>query len=83
MKKNYLIIALVATSTLSGCFSEKTRTVEYYAENAEARAVKIKECANNPGELEHTPNCQNAAAAQAQLEFNSSNTGMPRIRSNR
>lgn len=83
MKKSYLIITLAAASVLSGCYGETTRTVEYYAENAEARTAKIKECANNPGELEHTPNCQNAASAQAQLEFNSSNTGMPRIRSNR
>lgn len=81
MKKHYFAYLIIIS--LSGCFSEKTRTVEYYTENAEARAEKIKECANNPGELEHTPNCQNAAAAQVKIEFDSNKTDMPRIRSNR
>ena len=82
MKKAYLIISFAAATVLTGCFSEETKTVSYYTENASARAEKLKECANNPGELEHTPNCQNAMAAQGQSEFNSNKTGMPRIRLN-
>jgi len=79
MKKLTLIVILAGLSVLAGC-SEKTRTVEYYMENTEARDAKIKECSNNPGELENTPNCENALAAQVRIDFSSKNTGMPRIR---
>lgn len=45
--------------------AEETRTVEWYLapENAEALDAKIRECRNNPGELQNTPNCINARQA--------------------
>lgn len=78
MKKTTIaMLALVAV--LAGCKSEKTNNVEYYVENPTERAEKIKECRGNPGELEHTPNCQNAMAAQASIEFSSDNKSMPEL----
>lgn len=49
-------------------------------EHDDIRATKIKECANNPGELAKTPNCQNAMAAEHRRIFSSENKGMPKIR---
>lgn len=49
-------------------------------EHDDARSTKLKECANNPGELESTPNCKNARVAETRRVFSSKNTEMPKIR---
>lgn len=78
--KKLLITVGVFGAIIAGCSSEITNDVNYYKENPEERAAKIKECLQNPGELEHTPNCENAIAAQTQIEFSSDNKSMPGIR---
>lgn len=58
---------------LTGCFEEKspakgeTHTVEWFKNHKEEREVVLRECSNNPGELRHLPNCQNAAKADYEL----------------
>lgn len=44
---------------------EPTCTVSWYMapENKDALDAKIKECRDNPGKLENTPNCLNAEEA--------------------
>ncbi|OZI28915.1 hypothetical protein CEG14_23620 [Bordetella genomosp. 1] len=79
--KRITVIAILGAFLLSGCSpSEKTQTVEYYMEHDDIRAAKIKECANNPGELGKTPNCQNAMTAENRRILSSENKGMPKIR---
>ena len=79
MRKSYLIILGLAIA-LVGCKREETLTIDYFKANDKVRLAKIKECSSNPGELEHTPNCKNAMAAQVQLEFSTDNKTMPGIR---
>ena len=43
--------------------SETTLTVEHYRTHPQEREAKLRECANNPGELALTPNCVNAQQA--------------------
>lgn len=56
-----LVVPLIILS-LAAC-SEPTRDVEYYEKNEAALDAQIEKCNNNPGELEHTPNCVNARQA--------------------
>ncbi len=62
----YLVLVILFF-TLLGCNEEKlqeeVKTVEWYKNNSSARKAKLKECADNPGELEKTPNCINAEKA--------------------
>lgn len=65
--KNLLLMvaALIFLVSATGCNAEETRTVEWYLqpENKTIWEAKLKECRNNPGELEKTPNCINARKA--------------------
>ncbi len=67
MNKLVIAAAVVGIMILGACNSnaEETHTVEWYlaSENAEALDAKIRECRNNPGELQNTPNCINARQA--------------------
>lgn len=56
---------VLIVGTLAGCSGEETRTVDWYLqpENKVVWEEKLKECNNNPGELNNTPNCQNARKA--------------------
>lgn len=71
INKVFLLMALaVMPLAFTGCEKkEETKTVDWYMapENKAAFEAKLKECRNNPGELEKTPNCQNAALAQHKL----------------
>lgn len=64
-----LAIATLASIMLAGCFeddpqaSEPTRSVEWFQENPAERDAMLRECWNNPGELQGTPNCANAEQA--------------------
>ena len=67
-KKNICIIfaILICSLLFVGCKNkEEVKTVEWYSspENKAALDTKLKECNNNPGELNQTPNCQNAHRA--------------------
>lgn len=61
-----LLLVAAPMLLLFGCSKTpvaEVKTVEWYkAHPAETNATR-KECANNPGELAHTPNCVNADAA--------------------
>ena len=67
--RNIAVVFLMSVA-LAGCFdkepSEETMTVEWYMENGPARAEKLSQCNDNPGELKETPNCQNAVRAEEQ-----------------
>ena len=67
MDKYKILFSVVLISALTGCFeketTEVTNTKEWYSANKEELTKKLKECANNPGELKDTPNCINAKAA--------------------
>jgi hypothetical protein len=61
-----LIAILVAGGAcVAGCDGETTRDVTWYRGHEPERAAKLALCKNNPGELDGSPNCQNAMAAEA------------------
>lgn len=69
-------LVAIATACLffvSACTKEKTlatgetQTVEWFKEHNEERTAVLEECRNNPGELKHLPNCQNAETAVLKL----------------
>lgn len=70
--RNFFLIALACT-LLSGCFegktlaTGKTQTVEWFKEHNTERGEVLMECSNNPGELDHLPNCENAIAAELSM----------------
>ena len=47
---------------------EVVQTVEWYKNHKEERKATLQACANNPGELEDTPNCINAEDADAAVQ---------------
>lgn len=67
-----IVAALVSTNTVFAVEQNKgstTPSVDWYMapENKAALEAKLKECRNNPGELEETPICQNALTAESRL----------------
>ena len=66
-----IAIALMSGTTACSAESakEETHTVDWYMapENKAALEAKLQECQNNPGELQNTPNCQNAKQADLKL----------------
>ncbi len=68
--KKFFLVAIVSV-LLAGCFEkepqEQVHDVKWFKENNTQRAEMLARCANNPGELKETPNCQNAVAAGLQL----------------
>jgi len=62
-----VLLTIFISILLAACDSETTYDVEYYVSHDNERQQKLQECANNPGELADTPNCQNAAAALNKL----------------
>lgn len=74
--RNFAVAALASLS-LAGCFDDSTESaaivhdVEWFKAHDEERQETLEECANNPGELEETPNCSNALEAEQQLSSGS------------
>lgn len=64
--KKFIIASIFASSVLTGCLEkdEEVKTVDYYKQNTAEMLTKVKECKDNPGALEHTPNCVNAGKAK-------------------
>lgn len=66
-KKTAVFLTSLVTLMLTGCFEnkplEETKSVDFYSKNPAERAVMVKKCSNNPGELKDTPNCINAKQA--------------------
>ncbi len=71
--------ALLAIATMTGCDGESTHDVAWYKAHDTERKAKILECQNDPGELEHAPNCQNAKEAATELMLSSKNTRIPQF----
>jgi hypothetical protein len=72
-------IAFIAMA--SGCCRDSqrpkaTHTVDQYLAKPDGLEEKLRECANNPGELRDTPDCINANAASARRGMGSMNRGM-------
>ncbi|NKJ09620.1 EexN family lipoprotein [Rhizobium sp. SG741] len=67
----FLVLFTLVVS-LFGCSkeSERVHSVEEFLADEQLLANTIAKCRNNPGELQGTPNCMNAAAAgwKARLE---------------
>ncbi len=60
--KSYAIIALLA---VSACKEEENRTVEFYLQNADARAEVLAKCEVTDGSVLEA-NCKNAQEAELQ-----------------
>jgi hypothetical protein len=74
-------IAVAFIATASGCCRDSqppkaTHTVDQYLAKPDLLEEKLRECANNPGELRDTPDCINANAASARRGMDSMNRGM-------
>ncbi len=67
MRPTLFISSIVAViSVASGCTPEPKkaeRTVEQYLADKDLMNKKVKDCANNPGDLSGDPDCINAIAA--------------------
>lgn len=71
----------LAIFLLAGCFddsadqsdraAEVIKPVEWYKSHEPKREEMLKYCADNPGQLEETPNCKNALEAEQQLSSGS------------
>ncbi len=68
--KKFFWVTLVSV-LLPGCFETKSQEevhdVQWFLDHTPQRRETLKRCANNPGELGQTPNCQNAMAAARKL----------------
>lgn len=67
-----IVAALMSASAVFAAEQTKgsiTPSVDWYMapENKAALEAQLKECRNNPGELEETPICQNALTAESRL----------------
>lgn len=75
-------IAVAFIATASGCCSHDSQrpkaahTVDQYLAKPDLLEEKLRECANNPGELRDTPDCINVNAASARRGMDSMNRGM-------
>jgi hypothetical protein len=64
-------IAALVLTIQAGCSSEAqppkaTYTVEEYLAKPDVMKAKLRECTNNPGELQNHPDCVNVKAAARQ-----------------
>lgn len=64
-------IVVIFAAIGSGCTQEAappkaTHTVDEYLAKPKVMEAKLRECANNPGELRNTPDCINVKAAAQQ-----------------
>lgn len=74
---NKIIIAFLFATVFSGCTNNKsenietssTKTVIWYESHSKERAETLQKCFENPGELEDTPNCENARQAEIQASI--------------
>lgn len=62
--------AIVALLAVSACKEEEIRTVEFYFENADARAEMLAKCEVTDGSVLNA-NCKNAQEAETQSAENS------------
>ena len=74
-------IAIALMATASGCCPDSqrpkaARSVDQYLAKPDLMEEKLRECANNPGELRDTPDCINVNAASARRGVNSMNREM-------
>jgi hypothetical protein len=59
----WLSAAAITVVFLACTPKSEPKTVDYYAENKEARVARLKECENNVGTLKDDPDCVNAKQA--------------------
>lgn len=65
------ILLFAIAATLAGCNDadkeQQSKTVGWFLDHRDELAVALKECGDNPGELQMTPNCINANEARNQV----------------
>ncbi len=65
MKMKSALLTMGVAILIGGCTkSEETHDVAYYQNNPDALKEKWDQCTNNPGDLEKSANCINAAKAR-------------------
>lgn len=72
------VSAAILLLTLTGCFGETERDVNYYLEHPEEREAKIEACRNDI--RKHDANYENAKEALLRAMLNPKNTKMPKIK---
>ena len=75
---SFLLVGIIATlaAAESGCSQnaptpKATYTVDEYLAKPDLMEAKLRECANNPGELRNNPDCINVKAAAQQNSIGS------------
>lgn len=64
MTLRIMALCLLIPTSLAGCGPAKTpKTVEYYMQHRTEMTSVLKQCGNNPGQLNADPDCVNASAA--------------------
>lgn len=58
-----LVSIAIGSMVLGACSGETVHDVEWYLENPEARMAMLESCTDNTGQLQESPNCQNAYQA--------------------
>lgn len=77
MRALLLVVAGLAVATLTGCHG--THSVEWFKTHNAERIAMLKRCADDPGELQYTPNCVNANKAASDLMLNPKNQQVPSL----
>jgi hypothetical protein len=72
----FLPLVVVLAVAGAGCSqqaapSQATYTVDQYLAKPDLMEAKVRECANNPGELRNDPDCVNVKAAAQQYSIGS------------
>jgi hypothetical protein len=69
-----LLAAVLVAATLAGC--KGTHEVAWWKTHPAELRQQLAKCGDDPGELEHLPNCVNAKKAQAELMLGTGSKNM-------
>jgi hypothetical protein len=63
-----IILIIIFSISIAGCFDETVRDVPYFVEHKEEMLEKLDECKKSPGEAVNDPECFNAEKAIKQFK---------------